>query len=37
VGYDLLFHCILDHLPADGDFQLTSGSIQVQLAIAREK
>jgi serine/threonine protein kinase len=37
MGYDLLFHGILERLPGDGDFQLTIGSIQVQLAIAREK
>jgi hypothetical protein len=37
MGYDLLFHYILAHLPADGEFQLTIGSTQVQLAIAREK
>jgi serine/threonine protein kinase len=36
-GYDLLLHYMLDRLPADGEFSVTSGSIQVQLAIRRER
>jgi hypothetical protein len=36
-GYDLPFHSILSHLPADGEFRLTGGSIQVELAVEREK